>query len=338
MLNEDTNNFVVGEVGKISRLFEISQNRSMVRHLLRLRSARGGVAMNENRCRMPTFVSAILFIVFLVLAGSAHGAATSQRDAWGPRFQDGPRFQHGIKLRPRFGLDAVRHWNDIALDANALDHARSAPHGPEQLGPLRTARALAIVHIAIFDAMNAIEGGYQGYTSVAPSHGPVSLQAAIAQAAHDTLAALFPSQAASFDVQMAADMAKIPNRKAKSNGMDLGRRASTAILTLRASDGSQDLEELFGTEYLPDAGANKWRQDPISDIPIALGSRWGELVAPFVLTSADQFSIPPPPAAGSPDFIAAFDEVKNYGGCGSDPAACAGRVDGFLTPTIRTSQ
>jgi hypothetical protein len=293
--------------------------------------------MNENRCRMPTFVSVILFMIF-TLVGSAHGAATSQRDAWGPRFQDGPRFHHGMKPRPRFGLDAVRGWSDIALDANALDHARSAPNGPEQLGPLRTARALAIVHIAIFDAVNAIAGGYRGYTRLGHVTDLVSVDAAVAQAAHDTLAALFPSQAMSFDMQLAEDLSRIRDGRAKRNGVDLGGRAAAAILALRASDGSQHLEELFGTEYLPAAGANKWRQDPISDIPIALGSRWGELVAPFVLTSADQFPIPAPPAAGSPEFIAAFDEVKNYGGCGSDPAACAVGFDGFVTPTIRTPE
>ncbi len=243
--------------------------------------------------------------MIFALVGSAHGAATSERDAWGSRFHDGPRFHHEIKPRPRFGLDVVRHWNDIMLDANALDHARSAPNGPEQLGPLRTARAV---------------------------------DAAVVQAAHDTLAALFPSQAMSFDTQLAEDLSRIHDDRAKRNGVDLGRRAAAAILALRASDGSQHLEELFGTEYLPAAGANKWRQDPISDIPIALGSRWGELVAPFVLTSADQFPIPAPPAAGSSEFIAAFDEVKSYGGCGSDPAACAVEFDGFVTPTIRTSE
>jgi hypothetical protein len=186
--------------------------------------------------------------------------------------------------------------------------------------------------------VNAIAGGYRGYTRLGHVTDLVSVDAAVAQAAHDTLAALFPSQAMSFDMQLAEDLSRIRDGRAKRNGVDLGGRAAAAILALRASDGSQHLEELFGTEYLPAAGANKWRQDPISDIPIALGSRWGELVAPFVLTSADQFPIPPPPAAGSPEFIAAFDEVKNYGGCGSDPAACAVGFDGFVTPTIRTPE
>lgn len=300
--------------------------------------------MNGVRSRQTTFVSAIIFIAFYGLASSAHGATTRQRDAWGARFQDGPRFDHGLKLRPRSGLDAVRRWNDIALDANALDHARSAPNGPEQLGPVRTARAFAIVHIAIFDAVNAIVGGFRGYTGLSRVSRNTSKDAAIAQAAHDTLAALFPSQAVNFDALLAEDLSRIRDGGAKRNGIDLGRRAAAAILALRVSDGAQHVEELYGTDYLPAAGADKWRQDPISLIPIALGSRWGELVAPFVLTSADQFPIPPPPA-GSPEFMAALDEVKNYGGCGSvppdpiDPAASCASVafGGFPTPTMRTA-
>ena len=73
-------------------------------------------------------------------------------------------------------------------------------------------------------------------------------------------------------------------------------RPPHAILALRANDGSQHDEELYGDEYMPAAGLGKWRQDPISQIPIALGSGWGELVTPFVLMSANQFPVPPPPA------------------------------------------
>lgn len=293
--------------------------------------------MYKSRARMSNFASAILFIVFFVLATNAHGASAGRRDHWGPRYQGGPRLSHGIKPRSRLGLDSVRRWNDIALDANAVDHARSVPDEPEQLGPVRTARAFAIVHIAIFDAVNAIAGGYRGYAGPRQVTEPTSIEAAVAQAAHDTLVALFPSQATGFDRLLAQDLSPIRNGHAKGNGIDLGRRAAAAILALRASDGSQHDEELYGTEYPPAVGADKWRQDPISEIPLALGSRWGELVARFVLTSATQFPIPPLPAAGSREFFAAFDEVKNFGGCVNDSAACAVGSDDFATPTMRNA-
>lgn len=275
----------------------------------------------------------ILFFLFLAAPTALHGAGDDHHDAWGSRYKLGPQLYEMLKNRQRQGLSAARRWNEIALDANALDHARVMP---EQLGPLRTARAFAIVHIAIFDALNAINGGYRGYTRLSQVSHDTSMDAAIAQAAHDALAALFPSQTVHFDALLAEDLSRVRDGHAKHNGIDLGQRAAAAILGLRAADGSQHQEELFGTEYIPAAGPNKWRQDPVSDIPIALGSRWGELVTPFVLHSADQFPVAPPPAPGTAAFAAAFDEVKNLGGCGTDLAACAIGFDGAITPTLRS--
>jgi hypothetical protein len=287
---------------------------------------------------MMSFVSVLFSLMFFVLASSAHGAAPNRHEAWGPQYQDGPRFNHGTKPRSRFGLDAVRRWNDIMLDANALDHARLASDGgPHQSGPLRTARAFAIVHIAIFDAVNAIVGGYRGYTLLAPVTEKTSVDAAVAQAAHDSLAVLFPSQISNFDMLLADDLARIRDDRAKRNGINLGQRAAAAILALRAGDGSQQDEELYGGEYPPAVGINKWRQDPISLIPIALGSHWAE-VAPFVLKSAGQFPIKPPPPSGSAKFVAAFQEVKNYGGCGNDLTDCGVAFGGSRTATIRTAE
>ena len=277
----------------------------------------------------------ILFLVFLAAPTVLHGAGVDHRGPWGTRYQDGTQLNETPKIRKRAALTAVRHWSEIALDANAIDHGRTAP---EQLGPLRTARALAIFHIAVFDAVNAIDVGYRGYTRLARVSHDTSMDAAIAQAAHDALAALFPSQADNFAVLLAEDLSRVRDGRAKRNGIDLGQRSAAAILALRVGDGSQHQEELFGTEYIPAAGPNKWRQDPVSDIPIALGSHWGELVTPFVLQSADQFPVSPPPAPGTAAFAAAFNEVKNLGGCGTDLAACAIGFDGAITPTLRSAE
>jgi hypothetical protein len=138
--------------------------------------------------------------------------------------------------------NCVRHWNAIAIDASGLDHtpvtSKENRTFGEQLGPGRASRAMAIVHIAIFDAVNAIVGGYQSYTDLPAAPANTSVQAAIGQAAHDTLAALFPSQTAYFDQQLAADLAQIESGRAKENGTALGRRAAAAILELRANDGA----------------------------------------------------------------------------------------------------
>jgi len=227
------------------------------------------------------------------------------------------------------GLDPVHHWNHIAVDASGLDHTPVKPGENrvfgEQVGPGRASRAMAIVHIAIFEAVNAIAGSYRSYIGLAPAPAGASMNAAVAQAAHDTLAALFPSQATAFDGLLAGDLAKINDGTAKSDGMDLGRRAAAGILSLRTSDGSEHPEPRVGVDFITSNEPGKWRQDPISKHPLALGARWGE-VKPFVMESASQFRVPAPPAINSPEYAAAFNDVKRLGG------------DGVTTPTERTPE
>jgi len=222
----------------------------------------------------------------------------------------------------------VRHWNHIAIDASGLDHTPVAPGENrvfgEQVGPGRASRAMAIVHVAIFDALIAVKGGYESYTGLPRETTATSLKAAIAQAAHDTLAALYPSQAASFATELDKDLAKIADGRPKTRGIDLGKRAAAAILALRANDGSAHAEPRYGVDYVPSGAVGEWSQDPISRHPLALGARWAE-VEPFVLTSASQFRIPPPPALDSAEYAAAFQAVQSLGG------------DDVTTPTVRTA-
>jgi hypothetical protein len=275
-----------------------------------------------------TLIVPTLALLTLSLAVSTwpQGFPGGHYDAFGPRFEathDEPR------PRPRRGEDMVRRWNEIALLANALDHTPVAPGEDrvfgEQLGPCRTSRAFAIVHIAIFEAVNAIAGGYQSYTGLPPARAGTSMDAAIAQAAHDTLVALYPSQAASFDARLADDLSQPPHGRPKRDGIALGQRAAAAILALRADDGSQHEEPRVGIDHMTSEEPGRWRQDPISQIPLALGTYWGG-VEPFVLQSATQFRAPPPPALASPAYTAAFNEVKRLGG------------DGVVTPTERTAE
>ncbi len=222
----------------------------------------------------------------------------------------------------------VQHWNHVAIDASGLDHTPVAPGENrvfgEQVGPGRSSRAMAIVHIAIFDAIVAVRGGYESYTGLPRVQGRTSLKAAIAQASHDTLAALYPSQAAAFADELAEDLDRLPDTAATRRGIDLGKRAAAAILALRADDGSAHPEPRYGVDYVPSGAPGEWSQDPISRHPLALGARWAE-VEPFVLESASQFRIPPPPALDSPAYAAAFQEVQSLGG------------DDVTTPTVRNA-
>jgi hypothetical protein len=226
--------------------------------------------------------------------------------------------------------DRLRHWNQVAIDASGLDHTPVLPGEHrvfgEQLGPGRSSRAIAIVHIAIADAVASVRGGFRRYTNVPNALPGASVDTAIAQAAHDTLVAVFPSQAPAFHHLLVTDLLDAPGTVvAKAKGILAGHRAAVAILALRANDGSAHAESQMGTDYVPGPEPGVWRQDPISQSPVALGHHWGE-VRPFVLASPAQFRVAPFPAMTSAAYATAYDEVKRLGG------------DGDVTPTDRTEE
>ena len=269
--------------------------------------------------------SAILLALCFCFSNNA--SALSFHDFFGPRFSGSQPIT--TDQAPKNALDSIHRWNAIAINASGLDHTPVAPGEVrtfgEQLGPGRSSRAMAIVHIAIFDSVNAILGGYQSYTGIQSVKQPVSLDAAVAQAAHDTLVALYPSQAPAFDSLLADDLAKVSNKNERANGVSLGQHDAAAILALRTNDGSQIPEPHLGVTYFTSDQPGHWRQDPIGLQPIALGAHWGECKT-FVIQSSSQFRVPPPPAMSSGDYAAAYAEVKAVGG------------DGVHTPSVRTPE
>ena len=240
----------------------------------------------------------VLLEMAIALPAWAEGFRGGVGETLGKRFERAPEPDALGRLgSPRRGSDAtdqILRWNQIAIDASDLDHTPPAPgesrEYAQQLGPGRSSRAMAIVHIAIFDAVNAIAGGYRSYTGLSGAPQGASMEAAIAQAAHDTLVALFPAQSASFDAALGEDLDQVPARKRRDqeNGIRLGRRAAAAILALRSDDGSQHEEPLVGIDHTTSDEPGMWRQDPISQIPLALGAYWGG-VTPFVLRSVERF-------------------------------------------------
>ncbi len=272
---------------------------------------------------------ALVLLLGLVLSVLTFAAVLDNgfNAVFGPLFHPAPNVPPLVG--PRQGLDSLHRWNVIAINATGLDHTPVAPGENrvfgEQFGPGRSSRAMAIVHIAIFDALDAIVGGYTSYTGTQAAPGPMSVDAAIAQAGHDTLATVFPSQTAIFDAYLAEDLAAVRNAQQKANGIDLGRRTAAAILAMRLNDGSEHPEPLYGVDYIPSDLPGHWRQDPVSLFPLAIGAHWGECI-PFVVNSASQFRAPPPPDMTSAEYTAAYNEVKNLGG------------DGVITPMQRTEE
>jgi hypothetical protein len=262
----------------------------------------------------------------------AAGSADRFERFWGPLYQllDFDRLLDARRRQPPAGdaLGHLRHWNTIAVDTSGLDHAAVAAGENRvfghNLGPGRASRAMAITHIAIFDAMNAILGGYRSYTGIAPVGAVASVDAAIGQAAHDALVALFPSHAPRLDGLLQADLATIPDGRRKTAGIEVGKRAAAAILARRAHDGSHHPEPLMETDFVPNDHAGMWRMDPISQRPVALGAHWGRVDMFAPIKAASRFRVAPPPAMDSLEYALAFNEVKRLGG------------DGVTTPTERT--
>ena len=96
------------------------------------------------------------------------------------------------------------------------------------------------------------------------------------------------------------------------DGIHLGRRAAALILALRAHDGSQHDEPQLGIGFFTSNAPGKWRQDPISQIPVALGAFWGG-VKPFVIPSAVQFRVPPPPRLRSHEYLRGVQRSETTG-------------------------
>jgi hypothetical protein len=139
------------------------------------------------------------------------------------------------------------------------------------------------------------------------------------------LVALYPLQSATFDTKLTEDVNLEHNAQKRANSKDLGQRVAAAVMTMRQGDGSEVPEPHIGIDYFPSDQPGHWREDPVSQIPTALGAHWGECV-PFILQSGQQFRLPPPPAMTSDAYTTAYNEVKAIGG------------DGINTPSIRTPE
>ncbi|MCV9999534.1 vanadium-dependent haloperoxidase [Pararhizobium sp. YC-54] len=231
---------------------------------------------------------------------------------------------------PKGPLDRYLMWSLIAHDASALDHVPTNSDIPEvpqrfgfQLGPHRSSRAMAIVHIAMFEALNAVTQKYKSYVGLAPSTVPVSVEGAVAWAAHDALIVLYPYQQQRISALLTADLIRIPDMNnepdpAKAKAIteatrDLGKAAAAAILSKRANDNSAHMEPQVGQDYTLKKTPGAWDIDPVSNLSVALGAKWGA-VTPFVIQSADQFEPVAPPDLTSTEYAEAYSEVKRIGG------------------------
>lgn len=195
--------------------------------------------------------------------------------------------------------DPVSDWNSAAREAIRAD--RTAPPW--------ASRGLAMLHLAIYDAVNGGQRTHRPYhvTDVAPAGA--SIEAAVSSAAYDVLRHLFPSpgiQATNLNVLYTNLVAAIPAGQAKEDGLRWGSAVAEAIIGLRADDGSTNVPD-----YVPGTEPGQWRPTLPAYAP-ALLPGWGA-VTPFGMTGGAQFRPQAPPLVTSSAYAFEWSVVKAYG-------------------------
>jgi hypothetical protein len=211
-----------------------------------------------------------------------------------------------------FSATPVLYWSNEARRAIVPPSA-----GPENFGnkfPGEAAVYMGIVHVAIYDAAVAIEGGYRPYAIALTAPAGTSPAAAIAAAAHDTLIGLQPAlglngaQQAILDGDYASYLAAIPGGAGKTNGIAIGKQVAAAVVTLRADDG-RDKNPTLADLHPPAPGPGVWQPDTSRPV---LGLRLPG-IRPLALTSASQFRPDGPNSLTSVEYAEDFNQVKQLG-------------------------
>lgn len=205
-------------------------------------------------------------------------------------------------------MDAVLDWNGVLLD---VIRQVGGPPGP-------LARGAAMLNGAVHDAVQSVLGTHEPYLVRVPVRGSVSLEAAVAYAAHDALLAAFPATTVDLGAELGKALAALPAGATGAElaaGKAVGRAAARAMAEAREGDGSDDR-----TPYVAGTAPGDWRPTGSGD---AASPNW-PLVRPFVLARADQFR-PSRPGGfrsrtellRSPEYAAQLNEVKELGAAAS---------------------
>jgi hypothetical protein len=163
-------------------------------------------------------------------------------------------------------------------------------------------RAMAIVHIAMFDAANSIEPTYRPYHAQLPAAPDTSKDAAVAAAAGTALKKLVPDAASDIQAALTSYLATIPASDAKSNGIKLGEAVATKILDARGNDGSS----------VPDSYRPVTRAGVYIPTALTVAPQWADL-SPFTMTSPSQFRPQPPIGLESEEWARDYNEIKELG-------------------------
>jgi hypothetical protein len=196
--------------------------------------------------------------------------------------------------------DAVLDWNLIAVNTT------------NPSGPFVQARSVAIVQLAVFEAVNAITGDYRPYLGTIGAPHDASADAAAIQAAYRVLITYFSGSALMLNTARANSLALIPDGQPKNDGIAVGDAAANAMIALRANDGSSPAQFKIPGPVVP----GEWQATPscpkMNGIGVGVFFQWGN-VTPFGIPGVSEFLLDPPPELDSNQYAKAYNEVKTVG-------------------------
>jgi hypothetical protein len=205
-------------------------------------------------------------------------------------------FSLAVTISLTASADVITDWNIVAIDAARVF-----------ANPNPATRAIAIGHLAAYDAVNAIDQSGDKYLAGALAVTlPASVDAAAIQAFHDALVFAIPAKKADLDKAAKKALDELPDGGAKTNGVAVGAAAAAAVVAARTNDGAETPVAYAGEDAL-----GKWRPTPAGNLA-ANTPEWATL-KPFALTSGDQFDPGPPPALTSARYAADLAETKLLG-------------------------
>jgi hypothetical protein len=200
-------------------------------------------------------------------------------------------------------LPAIPAKADVIMDWNAKADAIGIE---KQLVNSANSRAQAMLHVAVFEAVNAIDKRYTPYKLNLTADRGISREAAAASAAHDVLVALYPDQKADLDATLATSLSAIAEGEAKTKGIELGKKAAAEIIAVRANDGFNTPES-----YHPQTSPGVYVP---TVVPV---ESTAAKITPWVMREASQFRPAPPPALTSEVWTRDLNEIREFGSSNS---------------------
>lgn len=238
----------------------------------------------------------VLLLAFALLVPAGWALAHAELfDPWSQTEQQTRHHRRAPEMQQTGNV--VLDWNSLLLDTLRVTRE----------WPTTGSRALAIMHLAIHDAVNSIDPAYEFYLGPVEHAAQASPEAAVAAAGHAVLTALYPAHTGAFDAALGQSLGAIAPGTARDRGTSVGLAAAERLLAERADDGSTPTLDDPGIASQP----GQWRPTFPAFAP-GLHAHWGA-VTPFGIESPAAFRPPGPPVLQGEAYLRDYKEVKQLG-------------------------